>query len=156
MIPEGQDEKAVLQVAGEYYEQVRRQIEHEDNLITQRLAWLMAAQSFLFTAYAIILNGLQPSMAATRLEKSKLEFCQFLPLAGIISAGLIYASILGGLIAIRRLRALWISHRPDGVSLQRPPIQIGGFSLILGQSAPALLPLALILMWLYLLFRRTV
>jgi hypothetical protein len=36
---------------------LRDQLQHEDNLITQRLSWLMGSQAFLFTAYAIVLNG---------------------------------------------------------------------------------------------------
>ena len=40
-----------------YGDAVRRQIEHEDVLIVNRLSWLIASQSFLFTAYAIMLNG---------------------------------------------------------------------------------------------------
>ena len=33
----------------DWYRTIRDQIQHEDNLIVQRLAWLMAAQSFFFT-----------------------------------------------------------------------------------------------------------
>ena len=42
----------------EYYRLIRERIEHEDNLVVQRLLWLVASQSFLFTACAIVLNGL--------------------------------------------------------------------------------------------------
>ena len=35
---------------------VRSQIEYEDNLVANRLSWLIASQSFLFTGYAIVLN----------------------------------------------------------------------------------------------------
>jgi len=41
----------------DWYRTIRDQIQHEDNLIVQRLSWLMAAQSFLFTGYAIIANA---------------------------------------------------------------------------------------------------
>ena len=34
----------------EYYQIIRSQIEHEDNLINQRLSWFVAAQAFLFSA----------------------------------------------------------------------------------------------------------
>jgi len=39
----------------DWYRTIRDQ--HEDNLTVQRLSWLMAAQSFLFTGYAIIANA---------------------------------------------------------------------------------------------------
>ena len=32
----------------DWYRTIRDQIQHEDNLIVQRLSWLMAAQSFFF------------------------------------------------------------------------------------------------------------
>lgn len=141
-------------ISGEYYDQVRRQIEHEDNLVTQRLSWLMASQSFLFSAYAIVLNGLQTGVAATSpLESVKVHFYRFLPVAGFISTGLIYASICGGILAIRSLRKLCDSPRAQAVSLDRPPIHSGRFVFILGQCAPRLLPPALLGMWLYLFLR---
>ena len=40
-----------------YYLHLRTRLEHEDRLIVERLAWLMASESFLFTGYAIVLNG---------------------------------------------------------------------------------------------------
>ena len=40
----------------QYYQIIRSQIEHEDNLINQRLSWFVAAQAFLFSAYAILLK----------------------------------------------------------------------------------------------------
>jgi hypothetical protein len=47
----------------ERYQVFRNRIEHEDNLIMQRFSWLMASQSILFTAYAIVPNGLSSSTA---------------------------------------------------------------------------------------------
>ena len=41
----------------QYYQIIRSQIEHEDNLINQRLSWFVAAHAFLFSAYAILLNA---------------------------------------------------------------------------------------------------
>ena len=35
----------------------RDQIEHEDNLIGMRVNWLVAAETFLFVGYAILVNG---------------------------------------------------------------------------------------------------
>lgn len=136
-------------ITADYYDQVRHQIEHEDDLLTQRLSWLMASQSFLFSAYAIVLNGLK-SGEKSPLESVKLDFYHFLPVAGILSTALIYASICGGVIAIRKLRKLWDSQQVDSLSLNRPPIHSSRLTFLLGQCAPRLLPLALIGMWFYL------
>jgi hypothetical protein len=138
-------------VTAEYYDQIRRQIEHEDNLITQRLAWLMASQSFLFSAYATVVTGIKTGQAATPLERVILDFYHFLPWAGIISTGLIYASICGGVLSICQLRKLWDSQQVEALSLNRPPVHSSRFVFVLGQCAPRLLPVALLGMWLYLL-----
>ena len=104
----GFHERSTKRNGGNSTDQIRRQIEHEDNLITQRLSWLLASQSFLFTAYSIVLTGLHPGEnSGTPLELSKLGLCHFLPVAGIVSSALIYASICGGMLAIRQLRQLW-------------------------------------------------
>ncbi len=137
-------------VTAEYYDQVRRQIEHEDNLITQRLSWLMASQSFLFSAYAIVLTGMKTNAASTPLEHVILNFYHFLPWAGIISTGLIYASICGGVLSIRQLMHLWASRQATCNPLDRPPIHSSRLTFFLGQCAPRFLPLALIGMWIYL------
>ena len=50
---------------------IYRQLEHEDSPMINRLSWLVASQSFLFTAYAIVLNGaaqLQNAALASRQE----------------------------------------------------------------------------------------
>jgi len=140
-------------ITGEYYDRVRGQIEHEDNLITQRLAWLMASQSFLFSAYAIVMSSLKPGDPASRLEEVKLHFYRFLPVAGFISTALIYASICGGVLAICQLRQRWDSQQVQALSLNRPPIHSSRLIFALGQCAPRLLPPTLLGMWVYLFWR---
>ena len=44
----------------ELYEMIRKQIEHEDNLVNQRLNWLLIAQAFLFAAITAILTHDKP------------------------------------------------------------------------------------------------
>src|SRR5262249_1886836 len=85
------------------YRLVRGQIEFEDNLITQRLSWFVAAQSFLFTAYAITLNaGPQPASAIFRQQQ--LLAYRLIPVVAIASGVLIYVTILGGFLAQKKLR----------------------------------------------------
>ena len=59
------------------YQLFRSRIEHEDNLIIQRLSWLLASQAFLFTAYAITTNALstlEPKTAGRFFEQAGLLF----------------------------------------------------------------------------------
>ena len=44
-----------------YIEAIWTQVVHEDSLMVNRLSWLVASQSFLFTAYAIVLNASSPA-----------------------------------------------------------------------------------------------
>src|SRR5215813_8512645 len=95
----------------EMYRLCRGRIEHEDNLIVQRLAWLVAAQSFLFTAYAITTNALttlDPKAAGSFLDHAVLVF-RLIPTVAICNALLIYISILAALRAIRQMRRLYLS-----------------------------------------------
>src|ERR1700712_2063321 len=43
--------------AADEYKVVRGQIEHVDNNLSQRVIWLVIAQSFFFSGYAVLING---------------------------------------------------------------------------------------------------
>jgi hypothetical protein len=135
----------------ETYQLFRERIEHEDNLIVQRLSWLMGSQSFLFTAYAITTNGLtnlDPKAAGRYLEQAILLF-RLIPTVAISAAVLIGISILAALRAIRQIRRL---YQAKSISPEIPPIQTAATTRLLGLSAPLLLPLLFISVWLVLLF----
>jgi len=127
----------------------RSRIEHEDNLIVQRLSWLVASQSFLFTAYAITTNGLtSPEPKYTGfLEQGELLF-RLIPTVAISVALLIYISILAALRAIHQIRRLYQQRNlpPD-----LPPLQTAATTRLLGLSAPLLVPILFVSVWLILL-----
>ena len=136
--------------APELYRLFRSRIEHEDNLIIQRLSWLVASQSFLFTAYAITTNGLtslEPKPAGQFLEQSVLLF-RLIPTVAISVALLISISILAALRAIRQMRRL---YQATSIPPELPPIQTAATTRLLGLSAPLLLPLLFVSVWLVLL-----
>src|SRR6266446_4154331 len=87
-----------------YYNVVRTRIEHEDNLIVQRLSWLVASQSFLFTAYAIVTNGLasQPPQPSCIHFSDQLQLLfQLIPIVGTLTCVLIYVSVLAAVATMR-------------------------------------------------------
>src|SRR5881396_3536683 len=90
----------------DHYQLIRERIEHEDNLVVQRLSWLVASQSFLFTAYAIVLNGLtaSPPPATATLMHQQMRLSRLIPLAAILTCALIYVSIVAAVKAIAGLR----------------------------------------------------
>ena len=51
-------------------ENIRRRIEHEDNLLNQRVSWVVSSQAFLLTGYAILLNGPQVLRTNTSITRT--------------------------------------------------------------------------------------
>jgi hypothetical protein len=136
--------------AVEIYRLFRGRIEHEDNLIVQRLSWLVASQSFLFTAYAITTNGLtslEQKYTGGILEQGELLF-RLIPTVAISVALLIYISILAALRAIRQIRRLYQQKNPPS---DLPPLQTAATTRLLGLSAPLLVPILFVSVWLVLL-----
>lgn len=136
----------------ECYQVFRNRIEHEDNLIIQRLSWLMASQSFLFTAYAIVTNGLTGSLASSAniLVHRLLTLEQIIPIVALLNSLLIAFSIFAALIAINQLR---YGYKKRTAALRTLPLQTSRAPRVMGLAAPVLLPLLFFAVWLYLLIQ---
>ncbi len=132
----------------EFYQAVRNQIVHEDDLIAQRLSWLVSSQSFLFTAYAIVLNGLAPDQNRIGEFDRQLKLIwHAIPIIAIATTALIYCGILAGVIAMQSLRASFrkqFGHTGDSIV---PAVQGNVWTLLLGHIAPLVLPLILAYAW---------
>jgi hypothetical protein len=136
----------------ERYQIFRNRIEHEDNLIMQRLSWLMASQSFLFTAYAIVTNGMttSPATGGNMFVNHLLTLARIIPVVALLNSLLILVSILAALKAIRELRDEY-QRQPE--ILETIPLQTSKSARTLGLSAPVLLPLLFLAVWLFLLIQ---
>ena len=136
----------------ERYQIFRNRIEHEDNLVMQRLSWLMASQSFLFTAYAIVTNGLTPYLAnGGNIFISRLAILErIIPIVALLNSLLIFISILGALKATRELRN---EYQKQSEILTTIALQTSRSARRLGLSAPVLLPLLFLAVWLFLLLQ---
>jgi len=135
-----------------YGDAVRRQIEHEDVLIVNRLSWLIASQSFLFTGYAIILNG----PVLTRNEHYAVHgelLVKIIPLLAISAGTLIYLGICGGVRVMAHLRRELARHHA-AIGNLRPPIQGSPLTLFLGHCAPIGLPPIFAVAWTLLLLAQ--
>jgi len=137
----------------EYYNLIRSRIEHEDNLVVQRLSWLVASQSFLFTACAIVTNGLatqpalQPDCARFLSQLQLLN--QLIPVVGMLTSILIYISILAAVASMQHLRNSYRSRFPNDET-GAPPIMTDAPIRLFGHSAAVLLPIVFITIWLVL------
>jgi hypothetical protein len=128
-------------------------MDHEDDLITSRLNWLITSQSFLFAAYAALFRagGVQQ---VTGQEVPLLV--RLIPLIGIAGGILVYPAIISGVIALKHNRGMY-RDLLDSLKSGDPEFpQVSGprpmFWLTL--LAPLLLPLALAGAWVTLLVEK--
>ncbi len=131
----------------EYYSLIRAQIEHEDNLIGQRLSWFVASQSFLFTAYAIVVSNIRPNIPA---HHQQLMLYNVIPVAAIATCALLYCTTLAGHLAIRNLRRIY-EQETKARPMAFPPVHGFRRTQTLGESAPLFLPPIFLVLWILLL-----
>jgi hypothetical protein len=78
----------------------RQKWEHEDNLINQRLTWLLNSQSLFFAAYAIALQAVSSPNPDPRVYK----FLTYLPYIGISTCILILFGVFAATNSLRLLK----------------------------------------------------
>jgi hypothetical protein len=136
----------------DYYQIIRSQIEHEDNLINQRLSWFVAAQAFLFSAYAILLNA--PSQVRLQSFATQQEILfSLIPLVAIGVSILIYITVFAAMLATANLRRLLKTDMSEKDSALLPPVQGYRQTLLLGQASPLLMPFLFLVGWIVLLIK---
>ena len=141
---------AAAEDAGHAYgDGIRRQLEHEDSLTINRLSWLVASQSFLFTAYAIVLNGL-PLARDPFVASRQGELLRIVPELGLATSGLIYLGVLAGVRVTLRLRHA-LEQRQPRTDTARPPLPGSAATHAFGLAAPLLLPPIFFAAWAVLL-----
>jgi Trk-type K+ transport system membrane component len=65
----------------EYYQFIKQQIDHQDNLVNQRVIWQIIAQAFFFSAYTSLMNAPKESKGPLFDAEQRL-LLWLLPLAG--------------------------------------------------------------------------
>jgi hypothetical protein len=129
-------------------ETIRKRIEHEDNLLNQRVSWIVSSQAFLLTGYAILLNA--------PLELRNKEFVhahallmKLIPLTSICVTVLLWFGILAGILAMRDLRACAEIHP----GYESSHIQGRRLTRVIGLATPALVPVVFLGTWFLLMLR---
>jgi hypothetical protein len=136
----------------EYYQFIKQQIDHQDNLVNQRVIWQIIAQAFFFGAYASLMNA--PKEAKGPLFDAEQRLLLWLlPLAGLLAGVLTYVGILSSLKTIDYLRKLYdeYSHGKaptDPSSRLYPPMQGPPHLRRWASLAPILMPIVFALTWL--------
>src|SRR5437867_2064554 len=119
----------------ESLEIIRRRLEHEDNLVNQRLSWILTSQAFLLSGYAILLNAPTNLRSETHVRHYEL-LMWLIPSTGVATVLLLWLAIWGALVAMRDLRSCAATHPGyDSSHIQGRPL-----TRCLGLSAPLLIP----------------
>ena len=135
------------------YDIIRGRMDHEDDLITSRLNWLITSQSFLFAAYATLFR----SGGAQHVVGAEVPLLvHLIPLIGILSCILIYTAIIAGVVALMHNRSLLRTHLRAVLSRDPdfPAVQGRRPMAWLALIAPAFLPLVLVGAWITLLLQK--
>ncbi|HEX3355346.1 MAG TPA: hypothetical protein VHS31_00090 [Tepidisphaeraceae bacterium] len=147
------EEKTDAAHALEYYRIIREMIEHEDSLIGNRMNLFVTSQSFLFTAYAVISNGIQSGTPVVSGNPRR-TLLTIIPMVAIATAILISLAIVSGYRAMRALRKHYAVFSDSLASTPLPPIQGVRNHRLMGMVAPTLLPVLFMSVWIYLLVKH--
>ena len=129
----------------DYYRMLRSRIEHEDNLVTQRLSWFLASQAFLFSGFAIVLNAPMQSRFGSDIY---VIYLRMIPMLGIAVGALIWLGIAAGIGAMAHVRKMARGRKElEGF----PPLQGLRSTRFIGLAAPLLLPPLFVVVWITLL-----
>ncbi|MCC5605726.1 hypothetical protein LC612_02685 [Nostoc sp. CHAB 5834] len=88
------------------YDRIRAKIEHEDNLVNQRIMWMITLQGLLFIAYGFSLSAEATSLSVSSSDKmSFISTLTILRQAMVaIGVGSSFATLLGVIAAHRAIR----------------------------------------------------
>jgi hypothetical protein len=125
----------------------RDELRHEDNLINQRVSWLIGSQAFLLGGFATLLNSGGSPVAAS-LSDLRSMMVTGLPIAGILAVFAGYVTILAAVMHVRGIRRLLATRRYKTM----PPLHNWHVvQLRMGLSGPLVTPLIFVGFWIIIL-----
>jgi hypothetical protein len=141
----------------EFYGVIRSQIEHENELVNQRVIWQILTQAFFFGAYATLLNASKEAKNVL-FESEQTLLLWLIPTAALFAGALTYMGILTSLKTVVYLRQLYDDHvasqaHHDPSSKRYPPIQGPLQVRYWAMLSPAFLPIVFTISWLLVLGR---
>jgi hypothetical protein len=130
---------------------IASKIAHEDNLVGQRVTWLVMSQSFLFGAFAALLASMSHGTAPARVA-DVLEIV--IPLVGILLPFLVLLAVGAATGALARWRAerARILATTEAKDLDWPCVE-HRLGLLFGQLLPPATALGFLLAWVAILVK---
>jgi len=135
---------------------VRKQIEHEDELINQRLNWFLVTQGFLMAAFGTVFAGEGTSINAGEGMVRPVLVCMCL--VGTLLSVLSFFGIRTAHLSIKALRETWVERLEKDAT---PGSEKPGFPRIIWEGKPCQwsasyttmgTPLLFVIVWLVLMF----
>lgn len=135
--------------ASNLYTTIRGQVEHLNNILSQRIIWLVIAQSFFFSGFAVLITGKPDQKWAAIHEKLLVVF----PVASMLAVILTYVDVISSLLYLRRLRNFYASKPKNDPNESNYPPMAGykGLSMM-EHVCPAVLPIVFTATWIYILY----
>jgi ABC-type sugar transport system permease subunit len=98
------------------WDRVREQIVHEDDLIHQRMTWLITANAFLFGGFFLVLQAMkgQPTETALVLPLAQL-ILYILPFVGMLLSATVWRAVRAAMRQIEKVDQWW-TLRLEGLS----------------------------------------
>jgi hypothetical protein len=128
------------------YDALRDQVKHEDDLIGQRINWFVASQSFLFSAYAIVLSNIGNGKTQAVADQQHLLVLMIPVLANVLCI-LAWITVFAGEMAITHLRKSFEPLCETAADAGLPPVQGVRRTQVLGMLPPLLLPMVFFGVW---------
>ena len=141
-------------IRADYYKLVRGQIEHVQNMVNQRVIWLVISQSFFYGGYAGVVNA--PKEAKNAIFGGQQDVLLWLlPVAAIAACISVYVGLVATLSYLPSLRKKFERfEHDDDTDNDFPPIDATKFVRIMEQISSILLPLVFIAAWVFILVKQ--
>ena len=135
------------------YKEVRGQIEHLNNNLGQRVIWLVIAQSFFFSGYAILINGKPPDQNLMPVHDSMIKI---IPIAALLTVIFTYLDVIASLIQMKKLRENFESGEGSSriKDIHYPPINGNRKQRIFVHTSPMLMPIIFVVCWIILIVKQ--
>lgn len=139
--------------SAELYRIIRERIDYEENLLNQRVIWLIFSQSFLVSAYAIMLNS-PPEPKTPMYGDLQSSLIWLLPSLALLVSMIVYMSVISALYHIAELGKSFETYPKDDTIERFPAMNDTSFIRRLGGLPPILVPLLFIGTWVFLLIKE--
>jgi hypothetical protein len=117
--------------SAELYRIIRERIDYEENLLNQRVIWLIFSQSFLVSAYVIMLNS-PPEPKSPMYGDLQSCLIWLLPSLSLILSIIVYLSVISALYHIAELRESFETYPKDDTIERFPAMNDTSFIRRLG------------------------